>query len=70
MCLEALRQFTPATQTFEHCHTQIIGNLETAVYAASDKAQQLGYLVESIAHQNLKSLPRKLGGQHASKFLR
>ena len=67
-CLEALRQFTPATQTFEHCHTQIIGNLETAVYAASDKAQQLGYLVESIAHQELEGLAEEVGQAHASKF--
>lgn len=67
-CLEVLRNLPVAEYSFVHCDTQIIGNNATAVNAAAQKAQQLGYLTESLAHLTLEGYAEELGREHAEKL--
>ena len=66
--LEVLHSTTQPPQSFDHCDTQIIGNLSTAVTAAAAKAESLGYLVDSIAHQQLEGFAEEVGYDHAGIF--
>ena len=67
-CSNVLRGLSISQQSFAHCHTQVIGNNATAVTAAVKKAEDLGYIAESLAHVNLEGFAEDLGQQHAKKL--
>ena len=67
-CLKVLQSLPASEHSFEHCQTLVIGNNATAVHAAVEKAQQLGYLTESLAHVTLEGYAEDLGREHAKKL--
>ncbi len=67
-CLEVLNSLPNSEHTFEHCHTEIIGNNRTAVEAAVRKAEQLGYVTESLAHNSLEGYAEDIGADHAQRL--
>tara|TARA_B100000519_G_scaffold203390_1_gene226164 strand:+ start:6195 stop:7541 length:1347 start_codon:yes stop_codon:yes gene_type:complete len=67
-CSDVLGDLSITEHSFAHCHTQIIGNNATAVTAAVKKAEDLGYITESLAHVALEGFAEDLGQRHAEKL--